>query len=463
MTTKKNNRRAFLRAAAGAGLAASAAPYIWVPKASFAAATPAFGSVDHVLVLYAAGGLRSVPLFFADVSFRNNPFGKATNVAAGAQWSPGTILGTDPVDLPTLGEALPPVPQIAGDIAVIAGVDHEPGSPVAQIDHFNGDLALTGGEVDAEAGLLTRVHKDHPGYVNGSMVLPPFEVGLSTFARGEGDYAGYRPIAVQSADEFTGKSGNGGNTQRAQWAVELRNEFDEPFIARRAPHVRPYLEAARDAKINSRAFTQALHDPSLDLKGAPEASRGGFTNQQLLEVLGGDVFGGNSTWALEVAFALRLFQYGVPMVTAMRYLFDTHSDEKTVLPIDGGDLGRQIAGLHWLLHRLTDDEGNTLWDRTVVVVASEFGRDNVLPSTGFNSADGSDHQGTPGSRNQCWALFGGPIVGGRQLGGLDPDTLEMSTGNARSVRSVWSTLFDLLGMDSTPYWADGPIAELVTP
>src|SRR5688500_18760824 len=119
----KLSRRTLLKGAAAGALAG---PWFWVKK-SFAQSTPGFGAAKHVLILYAGGGLRSVPLFNADVSFGNNPFGKA-NVAPNVEWSPGTLLGTEPIDLFTFGDGsrLPPVPQIAGDIAVIAGVDHNP-------------------------------------------------------------------------------------------------------------------------------------------------------------------------------------------------------------------------------------------------------------------------------------------------------------------------------------------------
>lgn len=451
-------RRQFLGAAAGTAAAASA-PLVWIPKRAFAAATPAFGTAEHVLVLFAAGGLRSQPLFNADVAFQHNPFGQPASVAPGTQWGVGKILGETPVDLFNLGEQLPPVSAISNEISVLAGVDHEPTQPGAQIDHFLGDMAVTGGYPDAETGMLARVHRDHPGYQNGSLALPPFDIGLSTFGRGEGDYAGYRPLAVQSASDFTGNSQNSTELNRARWAVELRNELDEPFIARRAPYVRPYMEAARDSKINSVAYTAALHSPALDLLGVPDAPLGGLTNTNLLEIFGYYDFP-QSTWALETAFALRLFQFGVPMVTVLRYLFDSHSDEKTLLPVDGGDLGRQMAGLNFALKRLTDTQGNTLWDKTAVIVVSEFGRDNTIANTGFNSADGSDHQGSPACRNQCWPIFGGPIPGGKRIGGLDPATLATTNGPAFSVRCVWSTVFDLLGMDHLPYWQDAPIQEL---
>lgn len=461
----KHSRRTFLQ---GAAAMATVAPWVWVPRKAFAAATPAFGTARRVLVLYAGGGLRSAPLFNADASVRHNPFGQATEgVDPSVQWAVGSILGTQPVDLFGFGEqpvALPPVPAIAHDIAVLAGVDHEPAAAMPVIDHGTGDMALATGRTDGDTGILSLVHRDHPGYANGSFALPPFDLGLSSFGRGSGDYAAFRPIALQSAGEFAGVAPE--IPEGGLWARGIREGRDARFVARRAPHVRPYLGAARDAKINARAYAQALRNPALDLTRRPEGTLGGVTNAQLLEVLQG--FGGgpeSARWGLEVGFALRVMQLGVPMVSVMRYLYDTHSDEKTLLPVDGGDLGRQIAGVHFLLKRMTDAEGRPMWNDTVVMVVSEFGRDNTDPQTGFNSAEGSDHQGTPASRNQCWALFGGPVsaaAGGRRIGGLDPESLETLDGPAIAVRSVWSTVFDLLGMDHSPYWAEGPVPGLFT-
>lgn len=474
MTKKKpssmrHSRRGFLKGLTAGATAAATAPWLFLPRRAHA--TPAFGAADSVIILYAAGGLRSQPLFHADVAHQHNPFGRATSVAPGTQWGVGTVLGTQPLTLFGFGDQpveMPAVPQIANDIAVLAGVDHEPGSPDAvAVDHFLGDIGVATGDPMATAtgagrGLLSVIQKDHPGYMNGSIVLPPFDIGLSSFGRGEGDFAAFRPIALQSATEFTGRSAGSATAERAEWARTIREKRDERFVAKRAPHVAPYLAAARDAKIHSRAYAAALRDPALDLVGAPQASFGGVTNAQLLEVLGGGPFGGGQ-WGLETAFALRLVQLGVPAVSVMRYLYDTHSDEKTLMPMDAGDLGRQLAGLHFLLHRMVNPQtGLPLWNRTVVIVVSEFSRDNVDPATGFNSADGSDHNGTPATRNQCWPIMGGPITaGGARIGRLDPDTLQ-PVESAMSVRSVLSTLLDVLGIDHTRYWSDAPIASLFT-
>ena len=464
MKTRKQHRRSFLRTAAGGALAAGAAPWVFVPRKAFAG--PATGTADAVIVLYAGGGLRSQPLFHADVSLQHNPFGIAPDVASGTQWGVGAILGT--AAFPVFGiegvTEIPPVPAIANDISVLAGVDHAPSSPMSVgVDHFVGDLSVTTGRFEddgARNGLLSMIHRDHPGYAGGDKVLPPFDLGLSNFGRGEGDLAAFRPIALASAQEFTGKSLGGEQAERGAWARPVRDARDERFLARRAPHVAPYLGAVRDAKLHSRAYAQALRHPALDLLGAPDAELGGLTNQQLLAVTNGGPFGGQ--WGLDTAFAVRLVQLGVPAVSVMRYLYDTHSDERTLFPMDAGDIGRQLAGLHFALHRLTNADGEPLWNRTVVVLVSEFSRDNVDPATGFNSAEGSDHVGTPASRNQCWPIMGGPIPGGRRVGGLDPQTLQTIGGPAMSVRSVLSTLLDLVGIDYTRYWEDAPVASLFT-
>src|SRR5687768_9108919 len=191
--------------------------------------------------------------------------------------------------------------------------------------------------VSDDAGLLSVIHREHPGYKNGSLKLPPFDIGLSNFGRGGSDFAGYRPVAVQTAQEFEGRSQGSGQADRAAWARILRDRVDNRYVEKRAPHVQPYLSAARDAKQNSKEYAAALRNPALDLLGAPIAELGGVSNTQMLEVLGGGPFQ-NGQWGLETAFALRLMQLGVPAVTVLRYLYDTHSDENTLYRTDAGDL-----------------------------------------------------------------------------------------------------------------------------
>lgn len=454
----KFSRRQLLSTAAASAAAMTASPWIWVKK-SYAQSTPGFGAAKHVLFLYAGGGLRSAPLFYADCAKQFNPFGKAT-VRPGVEWTPGSLLGTDPVQLFSFGEQLemPAVNAIAQDIAVVAGLDHTPEADLAVIDHLDGDMRAT--QAVPDAGLLTVIHKEHPGYKNGSLALPPFDIGLSNFARGQGEFAGYRAIAVQSASEFEGRSQGAQQASRAEWARTLRNQRDTRYIEKRSPHVKPYLTAARDAKVNSKEYAAALRNPAIDLLGAPQAELGGVTNSQMLEVLGAGPFAAGQ-WGLETAFALRLMQLGVPAVSVLRYLYDTHSDENTTYRMDSADLGRQIAGIHFLLHRMREADGSSMWDRTVVFVVSEFSRDNTDPRTGFNSGGGSDHQGGVASRNQIWPVFGGPVTAkGKLIGRLDPETLATMQGPARPVRSILASGMAVLGIDSSKYFSEAPLSAL---
>jgi uncharacterized protein (DUF1501 family) len=230
--------------------------------------------------------------------------------------------------------------------------------------------------------------------------------------------------------------------------------------------VKPYLTAAKDAKINSKEYAAALRNPALDLLQVPEAELGGVTNAQMLDALGANQFLPQGSWGLQTAFALRLMQLGVPAVGVMRYLYDTHSDENNATMgyrVDAADLGRQIAGVHFLLKRMREEDGSLMWDRTMVFVVSEFSRDNYDPNTGFNSGGGSDHQGGLSSRNQVWPVFGGPVTAkGRRIGRLDPETMATLGGPAMSVKSVQATMLSVLGIDASRYISESPINSMFT-
>src|SRR5262249_26950241 len=93
------SRRHFL-GVSGAGMAGLATT-VWIPKRTFAT-VPASGTVQRLLILHAGGGMRSAPLFNADVSPQWNPFGKVSStdtdtngaplLASGVEWGVGNVL-----------------------------------------------------------------------------------------------------------------------------------------------------------------------------------------------------------------------------------------------------------------------------------------------------------------------------------------------------------------------------------
>lgn len=452
-------RRALIKAA----LAASVAPAIFIPRRAKATPLDALRNrARHVLILNAAGGLRTAALFNADAATAHNPYGRALTPGA-SEWQPGALLEAPAFPLTTFSRApaaLPSAAALSGDIAILAGVDHQPGGP-ALVDHQQAAQALAAITTpEGTAGLLTLIHRHHAAYATKSVALPPIAIGASPFASATAAFAGHRPLELRSAEVLKGRSTSAAPATRASWMLDHQQQRDRRFADRHGPDLQRELDARSAAKLAARSYGAQLRNPALDLLAAPDAELGGLTNHQLLEALGA-VAPSTSRWGLETAFALRCFQLGIPAATVTRELFDTHSDERDTFPEDAADLARQISGIHFLLHQLRDENNIPLWDSTVVLVVSEFGRDNTDPLTGFNFGGGSDHRGTPASRNQCWPIFGGPLAKrGCRIGRLDPETLQTIDRPSIPVGAVMATVLALLGIDPAPHYSHPPLVEL---
>jgi uncharacterized protein (DUF1501 family) len=107
-------------------------------------------------------------------------------------------------------------------------------------------------------------------------------------------------------------------------------------------------------------------------------------------------------------------------------------------------------------------KGGTYWDKTLVVLGSEFGR--TANGNKFNSAGGSDHSSDLATRWMSMPMMGGVIdaagKGGKMLGQTRASDLK-ALGQVYSYRSVLKTMLDLLGADhSTVFPADNLIEDL---
>lgn len=442
--------------------AAVALPTLWIPRRARAASTRASGSAKHLLVLFAKGGFRSHCTFNAVGSPEHNPFGTQPN-AAGTEWTLGAACGAQAIT--TSRGRIAPLAEISRDVAVIACVDHLPGGAAVDVDHRTAVNRIATGEPEGTTGLLARIGKHHPLYAQGfgTRAVPPVEIGPTELGYGSGDFAETRPLSL---------FGGGGASFTSQlpigqgWKIGARSALDARFLEGRSRAFRGRIGNWLRAKGNATELAEVLGSPLLDLAGQPDERRDGVSNRELIEVLGdhpltdlGDAEAFPS-WGGDVAMALRFFSLGTPVVAVTRDIYDMHDEERTRYAPRTQDLARQLAGLHHLLHAMDHPSGGTYWDHTLVVVMSEFSRNNTLMS-GFNSGNGSDHVGEAAgpARNQAIAVMGGMVTaGGKRLGATDERMNALD--RVYSSRSLLSTMLDVVGVDPSRYWADAPIGEL---
>jgi uncharacterized protein (DUF1501 family) len=127
---------------------------------------------------------------------------------------------------------------------------------------------------------------------------------------------------------------------------------------------------------------------------------------------------------------------------------DLHSSERQKAPPLYSFLGRLWATLSWLLPRIDDPSGEgSLFDRTLVVTMSDFGRDSGGP-TGFNGGEGTDHGNDPGCYYLAHAAMGAGIPGGRLINGVRTDTFDARGIDGMSTPpQLLATLLHALGID----------------
>jgi uncharacterized protein (DUF1501 family) len=448
-------RRSFLKLGL-AGIATGAiAPTLWLPR--LRAATPAFGQVKHLVVVYLDGGARTSCLFNADVSQQWNPI-EISGIqagAAGTEWGVGGVFPATAYDGGVLGETVPAVPSLTDRMCVLGTVDHTPGEDRGDGNHDTAQIRMATGAPDGTRGLLSIVYRDHALYQNGGAEenLPPVIVGGAArlFGAGAGDFGPYRPVVVNRWQDFRNNS-EGEAVAKPSWVAGLEQRMDERLAATRSARHRTMVDGLRDSKRQAETFRPIFVDPILDLTEMPDAAMHGMSNAELVAAMGAEDF------CLDAALALRFMGFGAPAVVIGNGGWDFHSDELAEFPAHATTFARMLAGLVYSLQHLQHPEGGTYWDQSLVVVASEFSRDNAEVS-GFNSGNGSDHQGNAPCRYQALPFMGGVVgQGGKFFGRTDPASMEPLEGEpVFSSISLLAMCLDVLGIDPTPHFPDAPL------
>lgn len=443
------SRRDFMRVGVGGLAAASAAPFIWTPKLSKAAELPA-SKDNYVLVINLNGGGRTVPMFNANVDSRWNPYGSQAG-AEGTQWTVGGVFQAEAYadSVPVLGFEVPSLPQISNELAVLTTIDHVPGAATGIGNHATARNVISSGREAGGPGLMSMIYHGHHKYNVGvgQPAFPPVVIGTGGATLPFGTpYESIAPVMVPSYSEFAAQSGDNGGSQ-PEWARTLEESLDGAAALRRSNRDRALLERIRKGKGNVEAFKAVFTHPTIDVEGSLDAGMHGVTNRMLEACLG------TSGLGRDLALALRFIGFGSAAVLVESRGWDTHSNEMASYEANANDVARALSGLRVALQLMEHPEGGSYWDRTLITITSEFGRDNVMGG-GFNSGGGSDHTGGPGSRNQAFPYMGGLVSqAGQQFGATHPSTMEVEAGEpAFSTISHMAMMLAVLEIDPEPYF-----------
>lgn len=495
----KLTRRQFLAALS----ATSVAPMIFVPRTSRAQQAAAqTARAKQLLIIYAGGGMRSHALFSFDGAPKSlNPFGVAGSAGSTkSQFRLASPVGGNPDVAPFLqsAELLPEwgksLPTLFGatseQFSLLGPVDHNPGGE-AELDERRAKNLISTGRAEGGPGLLTIIGNRIPT----ARPLPPFCIGDEAAMFGAvtpGLEAG-APVFIRDPLDIAGDGNGYGRLSRdtvqqdgshvmvptpamEAWEQELGRALDADFRSRQ-----PKALASRiDRVIGSREQLQKVRDvlalPQLQLNNKEHAKKAigtsngvSLTNRALEQAFlpfirfqsGGLTTNSNFTDPLgaKLALAVRLLQYEAPAVAVGFGGFDLHRDEDKLLHTVSRSLGRGLAALLFVLGGMPGLEAKRRLDEILIVVVSEWGRDNVKEDTGFNEQGGSDHRGGPSSRYQVLPIFGAGVKGGRVIGGFSPTADLHPTGKTFSSAALSATLISALGIDSRPFISADPFDD----
>jgi uncharacterized protein (DUF1501 family) len=128
----------------------------------------------------------------------------------------------------------------------------------------------------------------------------------------------------------------------------------------------------------------------------------------------------------------------------------SHNDHPSTQNAMWSRVLRIVDGLIDLLKGEPDGAGGTLWDRSLVYVATDFGREKVRPANA--TAFGTGHH-----LNNGVVLVSPLLKGGRVYGGVDPTTLlthgfdpttgEPAPGTVMREGDVYAVIAGAMGVD----------------
>ncbi len=394
---RRMTRRQWLGSAIGA---AGGASFLGLnPQTLFAGPRRKDASADSVILLWMAGGMSHIDTFDPQPGSEvGGPFAAIKTAAEGIR----------------ISEHLPEIGKVFEDLSIIRSMTsneaehgrasylmHTGYAPISSIKHS------TLGSITAKYKGPSRFDPNLPPYVT---------IGIDWAA----GYLGprYAPYYIGNANDgdanLTIREGLG--QRRFADRLKLLHEFDKSFRGkhRRNKALDAYAHHYNAALLMMRPQTARV----FDLDDEPERLR--------------EAYGMRSAFGQGCLLARRLVQAGVRFVEVSYGGWDTHQDNFDTVATKSRELDRAFSTL------VRDLKRTGVFDRTVVVLTSEFGR-----TPRINGNDGRDHY--PG----VWStvIGGGGIKPGRRIGKSDGG----KGVDRRPVRvgDLHATLCYALGVDYT--------------
>ncbi len=400
------------------------------------------------------------------------------------------------------GALLPTFADIANETAVVR-VTGNPGGPFNG-DHASARHALCTGYPSGQTGLVAMFQHALKTQLGAAFAkfypLPAVSVGEPAFSFGIERFASSLPIFLSDA---TSLPTTDRGSSAAAWANQVQAAMEQARGAARKVFIAPTAAEKESPKPASAAYVTELSNPALRLllPRSPSSPALGtlvdgvtpVTNDMLSELFGissamtprGDIlfdaFGALAsstapTWTadqnefgLDGALAVRLLQAGAPVVSLAVGDFDTHSFEVVgpqagyPHPVQIVQLARLLTGLEFALKNIADPQlpARSLWESTVVLVCSEFGRggDNI-GRNGFNASHGQINAGSDHDPACGWPVLGGPVAAGGRL------IKDHANGGFFHQNRVFTTVLNGMGIENgnnpyLPYRTFPPIPGLL--
>ena len=395
---KRMTRRQWLRSTLGA---AGGASFLGLldPRILYAAPKNEETHAQSVILLWMAGGMSHLDTF--------DP-------------QPGTEIGGPFESIKTTADGImisQHLPRIAAQFKHLSLIRSTTSN---EFDHDRATYLMhTGYEVlpSMKHSTLGSIAAKYMGPSERDRNLPPYvSIGIDWAAGYLGPrFAPYYIGAAERANENL-VIPQGLGTRRFNDRLRLLNEFDRSFRAKypRHPALKGYAEHYNAALLMMRAKTAKV----FDLDDEPEAVRAAY--------------GETSGFGLGCLLARRLVQSGVRFVEVALPGWDTHQDNFETVKAKSGEMDIAVSSL------IEDLRSKGLWDQTVVILTSEFGR---TPRN--NGSEGRDHW----PRVWSTVIGGGGILPGQIIGASDQGQ-EVAERPIR-VGDLHATLCRALGIDFT--------------